>query len=281
MNRSEYLSFLFNPQEQAKMTVAKLMPLLAKALADIKENAKYYNTTWYIDQLESYRSLAKQSYATALYNSETILKTAQEQIDEINKRVYQPKADNQDDINLINSLVTRMTAEIRSNSSVSPTVLNKHKDTLSTGITAETRSIQSISTTILDKYKNTPIGAKAIIQGISDNKFDAGEYTGAYLKDALQMSMSKAEIEFEAKKAKDIEQIRQAGIASADFGTYLAVKQLDKLSAIDQEVNKLVAQAQQAEKDKQTAIEAKVSREYYARNGVAYNYPYSETPCIS
>lgn len=218
MNRSQYMQYISEmAMGQRQASFGQLLLNLQAGLNEIKANRKYYPYEWYFDSLENYRKVAKEAYRTIAYNAEKIAVSIEKQIADVEARVFNPKGDSQDDINAVNSLVVRITAEIKTNPGGAIDILNK--------------------------YKNSVIGAKAIIQGVSDGRFDAGQFTNQILSECLLASKSQSEIAFEARKADDIKKIKASGLSGSDLGTYFAVKRLQQMGAIDAEVDKLIADA--------------------------------------
>lgn len=219
MSKSQYMKYISDQAcGRGKVNLSQVIVNLKGMLEEVKANRKYYSVQWYFDSLENYRKIAKEAYRAVIYQAEYTIKSTDAKIADVEARVFNPQGDSQDEVNKINSLVARMTAEVKSNPNVAPV-------------------------DILSKYEGTSAGAKAIIQGISDGKFDAGVYTAQLLRDCLLASKSQSEIAFEARKADDIKKIKADGLSQSDLGTYFAITRLQQMAAIDAEVDKLIADA--------------------------------------
>ena len=127
MDRTAYLQYLSEKARGKKISPSEALAKLQVMLTDIKQNAKYYSPQWYIDQLQGYRRLAKETYLAISYQAQESIKTTDERIKEVEARVYQHKTENQDTINLINSLVVRITTEIKLNPDNAASILENIK----------------------------------------------------------------------------------------------------------------------------------------------------------
>ena len=58
------------------------------------------------------------------------------------------------------------------------------------------------------------------------------------------------------------------GLSESDLGTYLAVERLIQLGQIDQEINKLIAEAQETEKERQELNNTLAVRDAILRGSV-------------